>query len=111
MALKRVEPSEVVNLDTITEEVGAAGSYSLTKNDAFQAILMRLPKGKLIDEHSVDGPLIVQCLEGAVEFPVDGSMRTLSTGDWMYLPGGTPHAVEVLVDTRLLVTILFLDEP
>jgi quercetin dioxygenase-like cupin family protein len=111
MALKRVEPSEVVNLDTVADDAGAGGSYSLTKNESFQAILMSLPQGKLIDEHSVDGPLIVQCLEGAVEFPVDGSMRTMGPGDWMYLPGGTPHAVEVLEDTRLLVTLLFTVEP
>ena len=107
MALERVEPSEIVNLHSVLEEAGANEAYTLTKTDAFQAIVMRLPTGKAVGEHSVDGPIIVHCLEGTIEFPVDGASRTLGAGDWMYLPGGTPHSYEVLEDARVLVTILF----
>ena len=111
MALQRVEPSEIVNLFNANEEAGAKESYTLAKTEAFQAILMRLPQGKAVGEHSVDGPIIVQCLEGSIEFPVDGASRTMQAGDWMYLPGGTPHSYEVLEDTRVLVTLLFAEEP
>ncbi|MEX2015279.1 MAG: cupin domain-containing protein, partial [Candidatus Hydrogenedentales bacterium] len=85
-------------------------SNALVKTDAFEAILMHLPAGKTVPPHAVEGPIIVHCLEGSVNFPVDGQPRPMRAGDWMHLAAGQSHAVEALEESRLLVTILFPHE-
>ena len=107
MALEHVGPCEVVNLATFAEQAQEKAANALVKHDAFEAILMRLSPGKKIPPHQVKGPIIVQCLEGEVNFPVEGEEHMMRTGDWMYVPGGTPHAVEAAEQSRLLVIILF----
>lgn len=107
MALDHADPCEVVNLRTYAEQALENTSNALVKTDAFEAILMHLPAGKTIPPHAVEGPIIVQCLEGSVNFPVDGDSRPMRAGDWMYLPVGKSHAVEAQEDSRLLVTMLF----
>jgi quercetin dioxygenase-like cupin family protein len=107
MALQHARPCEVVNLSTFAEQAREKAANALVKHDAFEAVLMHLSPGETIPAHEVKGPIIVQCLEGAVNFPVAGEERLMRTGDWMYLPGGTPHAIEAAEQSRLLVIILF----
>ena len=107
MALDHVDTCEVVNL--AKNDGGGSGhaSRALVKNEAFEAIVMELTAGKQIPAHSVEGPIIVQCLDGEVDFSVEGQPHVMKAGDWMHLPGGASHALDAHQDTRLLVTILF----
>jgi len=107
MALKHVEPGEVANLFTYGTQDQQNASNALVKTNQFEAIIMHLSPSKPFPEHSVDGPVTLQCLEGAVEIALDGETRVLNAGDWMYLPPGAPHAVHAQAEARLLVTILF----
>lgn len=107
MALEHVRPCEAANLHTFGTQGSETAANALTKNDAFEAIVMHLPPGKTLPPHAVDGPLIVQCLSGEVDFSVEGASRILRAGDWMHLPGGASHAVEAHEESRILVTILF----
>lgn len=107
MALEHAKPGEIVNLNSYADQAREGMANALTKNDAFEAVLMHLSAGQSIPPHSVDGPIIVHCLDGAVDFPVEGESRMMQAGDWMYVPGGATHAVRAERDARLLVTILF----
>lgn len=107
MALDHVEPCEVVNLSEYGKQSHQKTANALVKTDEFEAIIMNLAAGETIPPHAVAGPIIVQCIEGSIDFPVDGSSRMMRAGDWMYLQGGTKHAVEAKENARLLVTILF----
>ena len=107
MALDHVEPCEVVNLSEYGKQAHENRSNALVKTDDFEAIVMNLAAGDTIPPHAVAGPVIVHCLEGSIDFPVDGNSRPMRAGDWMYLAGGARHAVEAREDARVLVTILF----
>ena len=107
MALNHADPCEVINLNTYAEQAREKASNALVKHEAFEAILLHPSPEKPVPPHAVKGPIIVQCLDGAVNFPVDGEARLMKAGDWMYLPGGTMHAIEAEEPSRLLVIILF----
>jgi quercetin dioxygenase-like cupin family protein len=109
MALEHAAPGEVVNLKAYAAKAPTR-SAALTKNAAFETILMHVEAGKSHPPHRVDGPIIVHCLEGAVDFPVEDEPRTLRAGDWMFLPPAALHAVHAQENAQLLVTILFATE-
>lgn len=108
MAQRKIEPGEVINLYSLTNDMPDDATLALMKTSDMEVIRMVLPKGKEITEHSVDGQMSVQCLEGRTEFDVDGDTHLLSSGDWLYLSRNQPHSLRVVRDTILLVTILFV---
>lgn len=108
MAQKKINPGEVVNLYSLKEDMPEDATLALMKTSDMEAIRMVLPKGKEINEHSVDGEMSVQCLEGRTKFTVAGETHLLSSGDWLYLGRNQPHSLRVIRDTILLVTILFV---
>ena len=108
MAQKKLEPGEVVNLYSLKKDMPEDATLALMKTSDMEVIRMVLPKDKAITEHSVDGEVSVQCLEGKTEFTVAGETHVLSSGDWLYLSRNQPHSLRVIRDTILLVTILFV---
>ena len=110
MAQPKIAPGEVVNLYSLKDDMPEDATLALMKTSDMEAIRMVLPKGKEITEHSVDGEISVQCLEGKTEFRVEGKSHILSSGDWLYLSRNQPHSLNVIRDTILLVTILFVGE-
>lgn len=69
-------------------------------------IRLVMPAGKKLPPHRVPGEIMVQCLEGRVDFRIDGAKRELTAGSLLYLEGGGEHALEALDRSSLLVTIL-----
>ncbi|WP_138429908.1 cupin domain-containing protein [Fodinibius saliphilus] len=108
MSQRRIKPGEVINLYDLNDEFPEGATLALMKTSDMEAIRMVLPKGKEVTEHSVDGEVSVQCLEGKTEFIVDGETKVLSKGDWLYLSRHQPHSLNIIEDTVLLVTILFV---
>ncbi|WP_445666057.1 cupin domain-containing protein [Fodinibius sp. AD559] len=110
MAQRKINPAEVVNLYTPPSDLPEDATLALMKTKDMEAIRMVLPKEKDITEHSVDGQISVQCLEGKTEFSVEGEKHVLTSGDWLYLKRNQPHSLRAIRDSILLVTILFLNE-
>jgi quercetin dioxygenase-like cupin family protein len=65
-----------------------------------------MPAGKKLPPHCVPGEITVQCLEGRVDFRIDGAKRELTAGSLLYLEGGGEHALAALENSSLLVMIL-----
>ncbi len=103
MAQEHAHPGAVVDLHTF----GGDKSTALVKETAFEVIRIAVEGGKPIPEHKVDGPITVQCLSGNCTFFVGEEKRELTPGSWLYLSGGTLHALESDERAILLVTILF----
>ncbi|TYP95402.1 hypothetical protein LX73_0703 [Fodinibius salinus] len=108
MAQKKIDPGEVVNLYSLDEDMPEDTTLALMKTSDMEVIRMVLPKDKEITEHSVDGEISVQCLEGTTAFDVGEQTHILSEGDWLYLGRKQRHSLRVLEDSVLLVTILFI---
>ena len=105
-----IKSGEVVNLETLRDEMDVDASYALVKTEDMEVIRMSVHKGKTTDEHSIEGEMSVQCLKGDILFMVDGKACELKAGDWLYLQKRQNFSYSVKEDTILLVTILFSDK-
>jgi quercetin dioxygenase-like cupin family protein len=110
MAQRKIKPAEVVNLYTPPSDLPEDATLALMKTQDMEVIRMVIPKEKDITEHSVNGQISVQCLEGKTEFGVEGEKHVLTSGDWLYLSRNQPHSLRAIRDSILLVTILFVNE-
>ncbi len=105
-----IKSGEVVNLETLRDEMDVDTSYALVKTEDMEVIRMSVHKGKTTDENSIEGEMSVQCLKGDILFMVDDKACKLTAGDWMYLQKRQNFSYSVKEDTILLVTILFSDK-
>ncbi len=102
-----VQSGEVINLETLKEDMEVDASYALVKTSDMEVIRMALHEGKTIEKHSVDGEMSVQCLRGQILFNVGEKPVELQEDDWLYLQKKQDFSYSVKEDTILLVTILF----
>jgi quercetin dioxygenase-like cupin family protein len=102
MPIQHAEHGQVIDLGTFHTD-----SAALVKTGAFEVIRLVVAAGKSLPSHKVEGPITVQCLSGRCTFFVGDQPRELSPGAWLFLNGGTPHAVKAAETSVLLVTILF----
>lgn len=108
MAIPHAAPGMPVDLRRHDESLSESQTTALVKNDAFEAIRMVIPAGhEVCDNHSVEGPITVQCLEGHIAFTADGDKHSMRAGQWLFLPGGVPHTISGVEDSLVLVTIMF----
>ena len=105
-----VQSGEVINLEKLKGNMDVDASYALVKTNDMEVIRMALHEGKTINEHSVEGEISVQCLQGDILFTVDGKAVELTKDDWLYLKKRQSFSYSVKKDTILLVTILFIKE-
>jgi quercetin dioxygenase-like cupin family protein len=103
VAHNHAKPGEIIDLNTFGENVSTA----LVKEERFEAIRIHVEADKPIPPHQVDGPITVQCLSGKCTFFVGDEPRELVPGSWLYMTGGTSHALESNETATLLVTIMF----
>ncbi len=103
MAHEHIKPGVVIDLMSF----GESRSTALVKQKEFEVIRLVVEPGKPIPAHQVNGPITVQCLSGTCTFFVGDQPQTLVPGSWLYLSGGTSHALESTEQAILLVTILF----
>lgn len=110
MATERAAHGQVVHLASFLPKGAGVRSRALVKHRDFEVLCIDLPAGASLPAHEVGGPITVQCLRGDLSLSVDGEPRGMSAGAWVFLDGGTAHAVEAVRDASLLVTILFTEE-
>lgn len=97
---------QVLGLASFPSKGAGASSRALVKTPDFEVLRIDLPAGASLPAHEVEGPITRQCLRGELVLSVDGEPRKLSTGTWVFLEAETPHAVQAMRDSSLLVTIL-----
>lgn len=100
------QPGDVVDVRPFGADLALAKTRALVKTKEVEVIRMVVPAGKEIPTHQGKGDMILQCLEGRVEFMAVGKTQTLEAGQMFYLPKHESHSVKGLEDASLLVTIL-----
>ncbi|MEQ8787186.1 MAG: cupin domain-containing protein [Pirellulaceae bacterium] len=106
MAMEHAQAGELVNVRPLGEALAASRTTTLVKTDELELIRLVLPAGKSLPTHQAPGLLIVQCLEGKIEFECCGRTHTLQAGDLLHLPPGQSHAVKTIEAGSLLLTIV-----
>ncbi len=93
MAIPHAKPGEIVNLRPLGAHLKEHTTTTLIKSNSLEVLRLVIPAGTQIAKHQVPGEITAQCLEGHVIFDAGGTDRGLSTGDLLFLAGGTPHAL------------------
>ncbi len=106
MAIHHAASGEMIDVRPIAGKIESALSRALYLSTHLEVFRMFLEAGKVIPEHKVAGELTVQCLEGSVEFSVEGVTRVMWPGDLICVAGGAAHALKGLEDGSVLVTLL-----
>lgn len=104
MALHHCRSGEVARLGAIDDLTTATAA--LARTSSFEAIHMVVRAGQSIARHHVAGSMTLYCIAGHMRLGGDAPAE-LQAGDWLFLDPGTPHTVEVVADSSLLLTILF----
>ncbi|WP_164103143.1 cupin domain-containing protein [Candidatus Laterigemmans baculatus] len=109
MSIHHADPGEIIDVQRPADAGGgeAAGkTTTLVKHDPLQIIRLVLAAGKEIPTHQSPGFLVVQCVEGRVEFTALGETRLLEPGKLLYLRPHEPHSVRCIEAGVLLLTMM-----
>lgn len=111
MAIPHAKPGEIIDVRPLGSALADEKTRTLVKTDRLEIIRLVVPQGKEIPSHSAPGELIVQCLEGKIEFTALDQSQVLEAGSMLYLEPHQPHAVKGVEDGSLLLTIFFAPNP
>jgi quercetin dioxygenase-like cupin family protein len=108
MATRHAESAEVVDLATWGDELPKAHSKTIARDERVELARIVLGAGETWGEHTVPGPIVIQCLTGRIRCRAEGEDRVLGPGTLLYLRGGEPHALNAEQDSTALLTIVFV---
>lgn len=109
MATHHATPGEVVDLETWAQDVPDEQSKVIVKTDEMELVRLVLPAGKEFADHKVSGACVIHCITGEIECSAMGATKALTPGQLLYLMPDEPHSVKAVVDSVVLLTIIFKD--
>ena len=106
MAIPHAKSGQVINVRPLGTALASAQTSTLVRTTDVEVIRLIVRSGKEIPEHKAKGDIVVQCLEGAVDFTFSGKTENLRSGDLLFLEIGEPHSVKGIEDSSILLTVL-----
>ncbi|WP_058234815.1 cupin domain-containing protein [Devriesea agamarum] len=70
------------------------GAQRILTGDGVNVIMFRFAPGQVLADHKAAHPILVQVLEGAIEFTVGGRTERVVPGGFVHLPAYIVHRVE-----------------
>ena len=107
MATQHAKPGEIVDLKFWAGGLPNHRTKAIVKTEEMELIRIALPAGKEISEHKVDGPIMVHCTEGRIEFTAMNNSQEIKSSQLLYLSPGELHSLKALEDAVVLLTIIF----
>ena len=106
MAIPHARSGQIVDIHATDGTLPSAKSFALFKSDQLEVMRVVLPAGKVFPPHRVAGEITVQCLEGRIDFSVEGVSQELRAGQLLHLEGGVLHGLVGIEDSSALVTLV-----
>ncbi len=106
MAIPHARSGQIVDILSPDGALPSAKSFALFKSGQLEVMRIVLPAGKAFPPHRVAGEITVQCLDGHIDFSVDGVSQDLRQGQLLHLAGGVLHGLVGVEDSSALVTIV-----
>ncbi len=107
MATHHASPGEIVDLYTWAHDVPHEHSKAIVKTDDMEIARLVIQAGKEFPNHKVSGSIVVHCVKGQIEITLPDATQALKSNQLMYLMPNEPHTVKAVVDSVVLLTILF----
>jgi quercetin dioxygenase-like cupin family protein len=88
-----------------TQQRHGRRSRTLLKEGTLRVVLIILGPGDEISEHSSEGPITVQPLDGSIRFTVAGRHYEIGPGDLLSVGAGVEHTVSSVQGATFLLTV------
>jgi quercetin dioxygenase-like cupin family protein len=86
-------------------------AMTIYKTDAMRIVLIALHKDAVIKEHSANGVISVQVLDGEINFKTEGKTHNLTKGKIIALHRNITHEVSAVEESVFLLTVAdFIDK-
>lgn len=107
MAQPHAKSGHVVDLRPLGRQLRTAKTTALVKEKHFETVRLVVHEGVEISPHAVGGNVMLHCLEGQVILGLPAEDLVLEKNEWVYLDRNEKHSIRGVVDSSLLLTILF----
>lgn len=88
-----------------TWQTGDRNAITVFKTNGLRIVLVALHEEAVMKEHTADGIISVQVLEGEINFSTDNKSLILSQGNMIALHEGLPHSVKAIKESVFLLTL------
>lgn len=86
-------------------------AVSMMLETAFsKEIRIAMKKGQLMKEHQTPYPIVIELVEGEVDFGVNGTKQLIKKGDMLTLEGNIPHDLLATQDSIVRLTLSKFDK-
>ena len=73
-------------------------------------IRIMMKKGQVMKEHQTAFPIVVEIVDGNIDFGVEGNVLDLKKGGLLALEGGVPHDLKAIKDSIIRLTLTKSDK-
>lgn len=80
-----------------------AQSHRLFENSNGGVVLLALKSGQKLAEHLAPAEVMVNVIEGSIEFTMIDKPHTINAGDFLLIGEGVPHSVEAKADSKIML--------
>lgn len=80
-------------------------AMTVFKTEVMRIVLVALHKGAELEEHTADGVISVQLLEGEINFGAEGKIFNLKKGQMITLHRKLPHKILAIEESVFLLTV------
>ena len=89
-------------------EIPKDGSVSTTihHDERVKIVLLGFSSGQELNKHALATPAFLEVLEGNARVTLDGELKELTRGAWIYMEANVPHAVYAKTEMVMLLTML-----
>jgi len=90
----------------VTIQPGAVVSKVVHRDEDLDVTVFGFDAGEGLTEHTASRSAIVEVLRGRLRFTADGEELDAGPGFWLHMTAGTPHALEAVEPTLMLLTLV-----
>ncbi len=66
-------------------------------------VLLALQAGQMLDTHLAPAELMVNVIEGSIDFNINDKPHTINAGEFMLVGEGVPHSVLAKADSKVML--------
>ena len=112
------EPIQLFDLKRVADELaqepadtpGGHNQIALFKRNLTTIALFAFQQGASIPDHSADGTVFIQVVEGALTVTVQETPQRIQAGQLLALAPGIPHDIVAEIPSLLLMTVSLEEE-
>lgn len=91
----------------VADQIQTAGDHPqfhrIFENSNGGVILLALAAGQKLDRHLAPAEVMVNVIEGSIEFTMIDKPHTISAGEFMLMGEGVPHSVVAKADSKIML--------